>query len=137
MLQGGLWAGILPSASRLCTRMDCSLGVRSSAVHDGEWRALTGRPCGWQDILIILKLAGSDQEKLASQIQILRILRVVRLGRLFKAAFLSAAGQGLLPRMPGFHGLSYTHSYFLQLLFSIAVMINFLGCLWYVPCLLL
>ena len=102
-------------------------------MRGGGRRALTVRPCGRQVILIILKLAGSDQERLASQIQILRILRIVRLARLFKAAFLSAAGQGLLPRMPGFHGMSYAHSYFLQLLFSIAVMINFLGCLWYVP----
>ena len=137
MLQGGPWGGVLPSALQCCICLDCSLGVRSFDIRNGGRRALTWRPCGRQVILIIFKLAGSDQEKLASQIQILRILRIVRLARLFKAAFLSAAGQGLLPRMPGFHGLSYTHSYFLQLLFSIAVMINFLGCLWYVPCPLL
>lgn len=85
-----------------------------------------------QLVLVILTVFGNNQDKLASQIQILRVLRLVRLGRLFKVLFQSGAGQGLLPLIfsAGNQKISATVGYFLQLLYAIAVTINVLGCFW-------
>ena len=84
-------------------------------------------------LLVILTVAGENQRRLASQIQIMRLLRLVRLGRLFKAAFLSSAGQGIMMLLSDTHKVNTTVIYFLQLLYAIAVLVNFLGCLWCAP----
>ena len=79
-------------------------------------------------VLIGLTARGSNEERLASQLQIMRILRLTRLTRLVKGLFIQS-GTGT-PRLPGLQKLGSTLTYFLQILFSIAVLINFLGCLW-------
>lgn len=85
-----------------------------------------------QVVLVILTLAGENQRRLASQIQIMRLLRLVRLTRLFRAIFVSTTGQGLVMMLLSeTHKVNTTALYFLQLLYAIAVLINFLGCLWY------
>ena len=83
-----------------------------------------------QVLLVILTLAGENQRRLASQIQIMRLLRLVRLGRLFRAMFLSTAGQGIMMLLSDSRKVNTTIIYFMQLLYAIAVLINFLGCLW-------
>lgn len=84
-----------------------------------------------QVVLVILTVTGTDQERLASQIQIMRLLRLARLGRLFKVLFMSGAGQGLLPLIVSSQKFNATAGYFLQLLYAIVVTINFIGCLWW------
>lgn len=84
----------------------------------------------WQVLLVILTLAGENQRRLASQIQIMRLLRLVRLGRLFRAIFLSSTGQGIMMLLSDTRKVNATAVYFLQLLYAIAVLINFLGCFW-------
>lgn len=83
-----------------------------------------------QVILILLKIGGQDDYSVASQIQILRILRLARLGRLFTSIFMSATGGGIVSLIFKDAKMNSTVLYFSQLLYSIAVLINFLGCFW-------
>lgn len=84
-----------------------------------------------QLVLVILTSTGTNQERLASQIQVIRLLRLARLGRLVRVLFLTGSGQGLLPLLLSSQKLiSPGIGYFLQLLYAIAVTINFIGCLW-------
>jgi hypothetical protein len=79
---------------------------------------------------VILTLAGENERRLASQIQIMRLLRLVRLGRLFKSILISNTGQGIMPLLGHSQKMNVTVVYFLQLLYSVAVLINLLGCFW-------
>jgi hypothetical protein len=65
-------------------------------------------------------------------LQILRVLRLLRLGRVAKSLFMSSLGSTTV-HIPGMNRVSAVWAYMLQMLYSVAMLINFLGCLWCVP----
>lgn len=86
-----------------------------------------------QIVLIIAAAYGHTNGGVEHALQLLRLLRLIRLTHLIKRVFMESIGGAVHPvHVGGICVLSSTSAYIVQIIYAMLLVINVLGCLWWV-----